>query len=455
MTLIRDSKHAHYNLKNYLFLLFCMFEIAISFSIFGYFDFGTIATSFLPVLVLIGGYEFGISGGIICGLIFGISSMFQANVSVLSSSNILFSPYTSSAPLRSIVLCLLPRILLGITAAIVYSFYKKQSHSKWLLLVVSGVILYLHAAYLYLIMMVLFPSFMNGSLLVELLFMNYKVPLELIIQESILLLYLRIRSSNKVRAAYEQAQAGYRTLNHNLFNDRNLLLSVLLFTVMLLGISIQFSRSLTTIFVNNQIVLNDVSSSLLYQITAQMIIAQLGLVIVIEGMLVVGYCYLAHVRKISQVDAMTALYNRGYFTSQVNDALRLQSDEKGWFLMFDINRFKKINDTFGHTIGDDVIIDFAQILQNLFHSYGFIGRIGGDEFAVYIRENLTENQVDELLRNLQSRLRKIRLPEKDWVVSCSVGKFSITDASSFDEVYKSADVLLYEDKVRSHLESSI
>ncbi|AXA93896.1 diguanylate cyclase domain-containing protein [Massilia sp. YMA4] len=89
-------------------------------------------------------------------------------------------------------------------------------------------------------------------------------------------------------------------------------------------------------------------------------------------------------------DTLTGLPNRGYFNNQLEEAVKRAQRHHGLALMyFDIDRFKQINDTHGHDVGDSVIRLFAQRIRSVLREADFIARLGGDEF-VLIAEGLNE-----------------------------------------------------------------
>ncbi|WEF32687.1 sensor domain-containing diguanylate cyclase [Pseudoduganella chitinolytica] len=89
-------------------------------------------------------------------------------------------------------------------------------------------------------------------------------------------------------------------------------------------------------------------------------------------------------------DNLTGLPNRGYFNNQLDEAVKRAHRRAGLALMyFDIDRFKQVNDTYGHDVGDSVIRLFAQRIRFVLREADFVARLGGDEF-VLVAEGLNE-----------------------------------------------------------------
>lgn len=106
--------------------------------------------------------------------------------------------------------------------------------------------------------------------------------------------------------------------------------------------------------------------------------------------------------RLANTDPMTGLWNRRRFLSLGEEAIENATvDNTLWVLMMDIDHFKRINDTYGHAAGDVAIRDFANLVQQAVGEHGFVGRMGGEEFAAI----LTDCPVDEAYR-IAERIRK-------------------------------------------------
>jgi len=120
-------------------------------------------------------------------------------------------------------------------------------------------------------------------------------------------------------------------------------------------------------------------------------------------------------------DGLTGLYNRKAFDLKLHDAQKAfnANGEPFSVVIFDVDKFKWINDTFGHVSGDKVLKKVAQCLQETFRKNDFIARFGGDEFAVVI-EGLSEEMARKRIVKFQESFTKERF------VSRSTGNIDVT-----------------------------
>lgn len=107
-------------------------------------------------------------------------------------------------------------------------------------------------------------------------------------------------------------------------------------------------------------------------------------------------------RILARQDSLTGVLNRGAFEQTVNE--RLKEKHQGLLIMMDVNRFKYINDNHGHLIGDRVLQEMARVISCYFFKKDIVGRMGGDEFAVFMVGNYGKEMVESKLKQLNYRL---------------------------------------------------
>ncbi len=153
---------------------------------------------------------------------------------------------------------------------------------------------------------------------------------------------------------------------------------------------------------------------------------------------------------LSQHDGMTQLYNRQYWESRFKQEYsRSQRTVKGGtLLMLDIDHFKRINDTYGHSAGDDVIRALAAILKRSIRSTDIAGRYGGEEFCVL----LNDTQIDGAMyvaEKIRKRFSEQQVSHEDQIIrsTISIGIASYkNDLGTYVEWLNLADSALYEAK---------
>ena len=160
-------------------------------------------------------------------------------------------------------------------------------------------------------------------------------------------------------------------------------------------------------------------------------------------------------KKNAERDLLTNLLNKKTFESNAENILSYNSaDEIGALLIIDLDNFKNINDTLGHIVGDEVLSAVANEMRETFRQQDYLGRIGGDEFAVYMTFGNTSdaNERYAVIRSMADQLcgRIGKIAEnlkRDIKVSCSIGiALNPEHGTNYEQLYKSADEALYRSK---------
>ncbi len=155
-------------------------------------------------------------------------------------------------------------------------------------------------------------------------------------------------------------------------------------------------------------------------------------------------------KMVAMKDGLTGLYNRTAFDMKIQGALKTTEDtgEPFSLMLLDVDRFKEINDTFGHVAGDKVLEKVAQSLRETFRETDFIARYGGDEFIVLI-EHISEAMAKERLSNFKRNLAKRRFVsyKKGPVdITVSAGVSTAEPGESLESVLDRADHAMYAEK---------
>lgn len=150
----------------------------------------------------------------------------------------------------------------------------------------------------------------------------------------------------------------------------------------------------------------------------------------------------------SKTDSMTGAYNKMATKEMVDSYIQKHNDSAHMLLLIDVDDFKKVNDTYGHQCGDEVLINVISNLRKSYVSGEIIGRVGGDEFVVFIGEVQDKEQLIEKAQELKELLHQpYQRGEQTVPVSASVGIAMYPEGGvSYEELLYNADNALYEVK---------
>lgn len=151
-----------------------------------------------------------------------------------------------------------------------------------------------------------------------------------------------------------------------------------------------------------------------------------------------------HLRYLSQTDLMTGIFNRGHGERTITSLLEEKRD--GLFCLFDIDKFKHVNDKYGHMIGDRVLIALADALKAVKREHDVIMRLGGDEFAAYFVDVTTKEEAAEIIGRFFDNVAQIHVEPMEEEIIVSLGAVMYREGLDFDSVYRIADEGVYDSK---------
>lgn len=142
----------------------------------------------------------------------------------------------------------------------------------------------------------------------------------------------------------------------------------------------------------------------------------------------------------SITDSLTHLYNRGKIIDVFSSNLKTDNA----VILLDLDDFKKINDTYGHIAGDEVLINVSQIIKSSIRENDQVGRYGGEEFLIFLKDT-TKKELSEIAERVRASIESNEWPYEGLVTTASIG---ITTCFSTDaeEVLHKADTLMYKAK---------
>lgn len=145
-------------------------------------------------------------------------------------------------------------------------------------------------------------------------------------------------------------------------------------------------------------------------------------------------------------DPLTGLLNKAVVTENIYELL--QTDIKGALIILDLDNFKAVNDSQGHLFGDEVLINVARNISNLFRYDDLVGRIGGDEFLIFMKDVEDVEEIKRKAEQLCKVVADIYVGEKnDLSISASVGITLVPrDGKNFNTLFDKADNAMYYSK---------
>lgn len=166
------------------------------------------------------------------------------------------------------------------------------------------------------------------------------------------------------------------------------------------------------------------------------------------------YQYLTK-RELSRIDALTGLLNKQTFEQSVKRVLKYSTKKNG-LLLIDFNDFKLINDTHGHLVGDKVLNITAQRLGHCLKNGDIIGRIGGDEIMILVKDIHSEDELEAISERIIDRIEKpILVGHKTALPSISIGHTYIKKWIPFEHIYDIVDIRMYQHKTLKKEENAL
>jgi len=156
------------------------------------------------------------------------------------------------------------------------------------------------------------------------------------------------------------------------------------------------------------------------------------------------------IRRMAHYDELTGLANRALFTAQLVHAI---SRAERWgkrlaVLFIDLDRFKNINDSLGHDVGDEVLREIGRRLVGTMRAADLVARLGGDEFVILIEELENPDRLTELCRKLLRTIEQpIAVAKREFLLSASIGIATYpADGLDAQTLLKHADIAMYRAK---------
>ena len=150
----------------------------------------------------------------------------------------------------------------------------------------------------------------------------------------------------------------------------------------------------------------------------------------------------------SRLDMMTGLLNRESFLTELESQKERNPDQTSSVILLDVDRFKRINDTWGHQAGDRALVLIAHTILEVVGSVTLAGRIGGEEFGVFLPHDDGSEAISlaEAIRIAVERIEFFPVPNLKEALSISIGVACASNMVPTDDVFQRADCMLYQAK---------
>lgn len=151
--------------------------------------------------------------------------------------------------------------------------------------------------------------------------------------------------------------------------------------------------------------------------------------------------------RLAERDWLTGLYNRGATEAKINQFL--QERGRGLLFVLDVDNFKQVNDRYGHITGDETLREIARVLSSMAFREDVIGRVGGDEFVIYMPVEENGSFLEERCRQLRNRLSEIQPGRAaSSRISVTVSGSAFQQGDDYIQLFDRADQHLLERKRR-------
>ena len=153
--------------------------------------------------------------------------------------------------------------------------------------------------------------------------------------------------------------------------------------------------------------------------------------------------------SLSVTDELTQLLNRRGFLQQFQLSLSISRRNKtgGSLMILDLDKFKQINDTYGHLAGDEVLKNVGIAISTVVRESDIVGRIGGDEFSI-LMPGASPVTVTKRISQIRSAMSKMNFPwnHKNLIISGSIGRYDYLGQENEQEILNFADTSMYKQK---------
>ena len=154
---------------------------------------------------------------------------------------------------------------------------------------------------------------------------------------------------------------------------------------------------------------------------------------------------IAAYQKLAEEDWLTGLYNRGAIEMRVD--AQLKKNRAGSMIVMDIDQFKKVNDTYGHIIGDQLLREISSVLKKMMPPFCLLGRTGGDEFVIFFPQTLGKEELERRCSQIRERFSRVEVNSRVLLrLSMSICSGTYHPGFGYRELFDLADQQMVKEK---------
>lgn len=427
--------------EHYIFSLLLAVEVIMSFTFLGYVHIPpiSITTAYIPIIIT--ACLFGPAEASLAGLLFGLGSLYKASATYVMPADAVFSPFRSDFPIGSILLSVGTRVLFGFLLGCLFQLTRKSKRKNLCKLLITIAAPKLHALLVYTAMGLFFPSL--GFNFSSIFMLEKSDLIILLFCVAVVLAIDKLYHSSFIQT-YKNAVNEYENTPYWSPKIGFVLggVSTFIFCMAVLS-TVYFSNRMYYMLGQHGVDVTQHIHRDILHLQVQFLTAMLALNFILLILILMVYRYMKFREYTGELDFLTGIMGRKLFLHTCLRSQKSHAGAAGWFLVCDLDYFKHINDKYGHSVGDEVLKQFAEHLQNTFRFCGSVGRIGGDEFAVMLDIDLSQDQLEHLLTQF---LRDISGILEQVTVSCSIGAYRFVFPQEIKHLLTETDRVLYQAK---------
>lgn len=427
------------------FYILLAVEVLMSFTFLGYFHLLPISFTIAYLPVIIAACLFGTRQAVLTGIVFGLSSLYKASASYVMPLDMVFSPFNSSEPLASLFLSVGTRALFGLLIGLAFDAVRGCKRFRSWMCLLTLLSIRLHSFLVCGAMGILFPQF-NVTYATSFKLDKYDFCAALVVLFIVPCVW-ELYHSKKIEHIKTYIDRCSTDTYVQLSLRKRALSFFTVSVTMTLITSAYFSQRTAFMLDKHGVKISAHISGDLLHLQFMFVMAILALDFILMIVVLWAYKYLMYKEHLGSLDSLTGVMGRKMFLNKCavlqNRKALVQSKAQGWFLFFDVDAFKSVNDTYGHLVGDEVLCGFARRLDEALSPYGVVGRLGGDEFAAILYKPITQKELSALLDDLYKHLADI-LPQQR--ITSSIGVCSFTYPQEIRKLMYATDKALYKAK---------